>query len=276
MTFDKSSQALKFLFNKETLAGKRHEAYEATRASFAVQLTEDEHQRYIAYYGDVLLHNSRKLGFNRYQRFTALALMQRVYLSRTLWDIPPALAMISCLFLVAKFVRPEALSEVLSRLGYGIDFSEKFRPEEQVAKIEIAVLTALDFKLKIHLPFHETIALCDGQPFSDRAEECQQRLFDILRTDALLLHPPGQLALAAVSSVVGIDTALTSLGDVPEIERLREEVEEILNLPVIEVNPSEIEEMDQRISKEFAVFHVIEKEKSIEAKTSSPTAMLPP
>jgi hypothetical protein len=92
-------------------------------------------------------------------------------------------------FLVSKFIILETIDNLLADLGYGTDFADQFGAGESVAAKEIGVLAALDFKLKDRLQFHHVIALCSGRPFAEKCDECQQFLFDLLRTDALLLHP---------------------------------------------------------------------------------------
>jgi hypothetical protein len=276
MNFANSSQAKQFLFTPEQLTHKRHESYERTRSFFSVSLSESGHLRYVNYYCDKLLQNSRKIGFNRFQRYTALALMQRVYLSRTLWEIPPPLAMISCLFLVSKFIKPETIDSLIGNLGYGTDFYAKFRPQEQMAHVEIDVLTALDFKLKVHLPFHQVVSLCYDQPFAAQCEECQQQLFDMLRTDALLLYPPGQIAVAAVAKVVGPDVAIAAAGVVAVPDDLGDIVQRILALEPEEIEQEEIEQYERQIGEELSVFQTLNREKEAQKATDRATSMFPP
>jgi len=276
LTFANSWQAKQFLFTPEQLAQKRHSAYEKTRAEFAVSLAEADHLRYVNYYCDKLLENSRKIMFNRYQRYTALALMQRVYLARTVWEIPPPLAMIACLFLVSKFIKPETLDSLLAALGYGNDFYEKFRPREQVAHFEIEVLAALDYKLRVYLPFHQVIAICAGQPFEPECEACQQALFDMLRTDVLLLFPPGQIAVAAVAKIVGIEAAVQAASGAAAPADLRTIVEEILAMQMPNMRPDEVERTERRIGEEMAVFQTMRQEKMRESGSVGATSMFPP
>lgn len=278
MTYKTSSQARQFTFTSKQLEEKRIEAYHNASSSFAVSLSPEDHLRYVNYYCNKLLEASYKLNFNRHQRYTALALMQRVYINRTIWEIPPQLAMISCLFLVTKFIRPQSIHGLLGSLGFGSDFDEKFQPEKQMSKVEIGVLTALDFKLKIYLPFHQVEALCHNQPFREKSEEAQRVLFDILKTDALLLFPPSQIALAAVSKVVGHEEALAALGDVqvPDGIDLTRNIDEILQLQADAMNVEEIQQVESNLGPEFAVFQVIEREKKKEAQFDKPSSMLPP
>ncbi|OHT04235.1 hypothetical protein TRFO_28349 [Tritrichomonas foetus] len=278
MTFQTSSQAQQFIFTPEALYNRRLEAYKAASASFSVSMSFEDHIRYVNYYCDKLLESSQKINFNRFQRYTALALMQRVYIDRTIWEIPPPLAMISCLFLVSKFIRPETLDNLLTGLGFGEDFYQKFDPARQMAKVEIGVLTALDFKLKVYLPFHQVVAICDGKPFYQEHEKAQQKLFEILKTDALLLYPPAQLAVAALATVVGEEVAIEALGDVkvPEGVDLSQNINDILALEHNSMTPEEIKAAEESLGAEFAVFHVIERERKESAKNDGPTSMVPP
>lgn len=278
MTYQTSSQAHEFTFTHEQLQNRRTEAYQTAADNFPISMTQEEQLRYINYYCNKLLESSRKINFNRYQRFTALALMQRVYIDRTIWEIPPPLAMISCLFLVSKFIKPETLDNLLAQLGFGQDFYEKFKPESQMAKVEIGVLSALNFKLKVYLPFHQVVALCDNQPFHDKHEEAQQLLFDILQTDALLLYPPAQIALAAVCKIVGEEAAFSAISNisVPEGVDLRKNVNDILSMKKDLMTEEEAKNVEDKLCSEFAVFHVINRQKQIEKKNDKPVAMFPP
>jgi hypothetical protein len=276
MNFWSSSQALQFLFTEEQLSQRRHDVYESLSSKVPVSLTETDHLRYVQYFGPILLENSMKLRFNRYQRYTALALMQRVYLARTVWEIPPPLAMICALFLVAKFIIPETLDSLLAALGYGTDFAEKFGPGESIAATEMEVLAALDFKLKVHLPFHQVIALCNGRAWEDKSAECQRVLFDLLRTDALLLHPPAHIAIAAVARVVGVEEALEAAQMGPVPEDMKEIIERILGLPGPDMSDEEVAEIEKRIAPELAVVRTLKREKEEEAAAENPTSLLPP
>lgn len=214
--------------------------------------------------------------FNRYQRYTALALMQRIYLSRTLWEIPPPLAMISCLFLVLKFDKPRSLDSILSALGYGEDFREKFHPEEKLDGIEIQVLSALDFKLKVYLPFRQIGPLAEG---TGREEDCARCLFEILKTDALLLFPPHVIAAAAVASVLGIDHVMTAMGTLGlEIsENLATDISTVLELPFLTLSEEELEICEKSISEELVIFEARREQEEREAhEGSKPTSLLPP
>lgn len=278
MTYQTSSQAHEFTFTHESLQQRRTDAYQSAVENFTISMSQTDHLRYVNYYCTKLLEASRKINFNRYQRYTALALMQRVYIDKTIWEIPPPLAMISCLFLVSKFIRPETLDNLLARLGFGQDFYDKFKPESQMAKVEIGVLTALNFKLKIYLPFHQVIAICDNQPFNEKCEEAQQLLFDILQTDALLLYPPAQIALAAVSKVVGEKDAFDAIQNIniPEGVDLKENINDILSLKKISMTEEEVKKVEESLGPEFAVFHIISRERQNEKKNDKPSAMLPP
>lgn len=278
MTYQTSSQAHEFTFTHEQLQQRRADAYQLAVDNFPISMSQEDQLRYVNYYCNKLLESSRNLRFNRYQRYTALALMQRVYIDRTIWEIPPPLAMISCLFLVSKFIKPETLDNLLAQLGFGQDFYDKFNPQSQMAKVEIGVLSALNFKLKVYLPFHQVIALCDNQPFHDKHEEAHQLLFDILQTDALLLYPPAQIALAAICKIVGEDEAFNALGniDVPEGIDLRENVRDILSLKKDLMTEEEARNVEEKLCSEFAVFHVINRQKQIEQKNDKPTTMFPP
>ncbi|KAK8886045.1 hypothetical protein M9Y10_041505 [Tritrichomonas musculus] len=278
MTYQTSSQAHEFTFTHESLQQRRTDAYQSAVENFTISMSQTDHLRYVNYYCTKLLEASRKINFNRYQRYTALALMQRVYIDKTIWEIPPPLAMISCLFLVSKFIRPETLDNLLARLGFGQDFYDKFKPESQMAKVEIGVLTALNFKLKIYLPFHQVIAICDNQPFNEKCEEAQQLLFDILQTDALLLYPPAQIALAAVSKVVGEKDAFDAIQNIniPEGVDLKENINDILSLKKISMTEEEVKKFEESLGPEFAVFHIISRERQNEKKNDKPSAMLPP
>ena len=217
-----------------------------------------------------------KLRFNRFQRFTALALMQRVYITKTLWEIPPPLAMISSLFLVCKFVKPVELDALLNSIGYGEDFREKFNPDEQMQKVELAVLTAIDFKLRVHLPFHQAALIAKQIGIED---EWSQVCFDILKTDALLLHPPGAIAVAALARTCGKEATMKALHELGvEIPGdMDSTIDDILSLTFDVATEEEVKAIENQVGPEMAVFHIIDKERQKEeANVTAPTSMLPP
>lgn len=278
MNFWNSSQKNEWLFTPETLKEHRHKAYLDSARMFKLQMSEADHLRYVNYYCEKLLTSSKeKLNFNRYQRYTALALMQRIYIHRTIWEIPPPLALIACIFIISKFHAPESLDHLLSCLGFGTDFYDTFKPKEQMAQIEIQVLAAIDFKMKIHLPFHQVLAVCDHQPFAEKHEECQAQLYRMLMTDALLLYPPGQIAVAAVAKVIGIDDTMNAIPEEfsDRKEELREIVDQILSMDIPMMSEEEVRGYDDSLKTEFAVFHQIDHTKTLDDGTN-PVSLLPP
>ena len=278
MDFANSSQAKQFLFSKDTLDEKRTTAFENVGKNFPITWTAEQHLAYVNYYCNLLLENSRKLGFNRYQRYTALMLMQRVYLSATVWEIPAPLAMIGCLFLVAKFVTPVGVDPFLAKLDYGDDFMQKFKPDENMQKCEVSILTAIDFKLRVHLPFHQIDLIARKLGIQD--DRCGAAAFDILKTDAMFLYPPGVVAIAACAKVCGLDQTLAVVREleVPIPENIAEAVDDILSLPYVVATKDEIDQAENAMGDELALFHTLQNQESAEQKQdiSAPTAMLPP
>ena len=279
MDFANSSQAKQFLFSKDELEEKRIAAFENAGKNFPVSWTPEQHLSYVNYYGNLLLENSRKLGFNRYQRYTALMLMQRVYLASTVWEIPAPLSMIGCLFLVAKFVKPVGVDQFLAALDYGDDFTRKFKPDENMQKWELAILIAIDFKLRVHLPFHQIELISRKLGIED--DRCGVAAFDILKTDAMFLYPPGVVAIAACAKVCGLERTLEVVRalEVPIPENIAEAVDDILSLPYVVASKEDIDRVESKMMEdELAVFHITQNKKSAEEKKdiSAPTAMLPP
>lgn len=265
------------MFTKEKLDKTRLEVYNKSKNVFNVELSLDEEMKYIAFYGNKLVESGVKIGFNRFQRFTALALFQRVYLKRSIWEIPPPLTMIISLFIVSKFNYDTTISSLLASLGFGSDFDRQFKVEEQMPQIEIEILEAIDFKLKVYLPFHQVTALCKGKPFEDKQELCNQYLFNILQTDALFLFTPGQIALAAVANVVGIEEAINTVSDfqIPDDINLCEIINEINQMKPMEVTDDEIQSMEQTLGPEYGIFHIIKNETIMKNKMTSPTTLIP-
>lgn len=265
------------MFTKEQLNEKRLSTYEKSKKNFDVKLSLEDEMKYIAFYGNKLIDSGIRIGFNRFQRFTALALFQRIYLKRSIWEIPPPLAMIITLLIVIKFDCDKTISELMSNLGFGSEFDRKYKVEEQMPQIEIEVLEAIDFKLKVYLPFHQVIAICKDKPFEDKQELCNQYLFKLLQTDALFLFTPGQIALAVVANIVGIDEALDAVSDikVPEEINLREIINEINQLQPIQITEQEVQNYEQSLGPEYGVFNIIKNETIKKEKIISPTTLVP-
>ncbi|KAH0794433.1 hypothetical protein GPJ56_001726 [Histomonas meleagridis] len=266
------------MFTPEQLEEKRRKVYQEARSVFSVSLSFEEEMKYISYYCNKLIDAGIKIGFNRFERYTALAIMQRVYLTRSIWEIPPPLAMIMSLFIVSKFNHDVMIDSFIVKLGFGSNFEEKYKVQRQMPQIEIQVLEAIDFKLKIHLPFHQVTAICDGKPYADKQEECQQFLFELLQTDALFLYTPGQLAVAAVAKIVGHDQALEAVKDIPVPEDapdLATIIDEIIWLEPIQVTEEEIQHYEEVLGPEYGLFHIISEEKKKKKNLTNPTTLTP-
>ncbi|EAY11296.1 hypothetical protein TVAG_062000 [Trichomonas vaginalis G3] len=284
MDFNKSTQARNWLFFPEELEELRRGNYNEIGEIVSSNISYEDYRGYIQYYADELLKYAAKIEiWNSYQVYTALALYQRVYVRKTIWDIPPPLAMMNALFIVCKFIFPIKFSELVRVAGFKQELIDRFKPYEQIAKSEVICLTGWKFNLKIHLPIHHLYGIVDGRLDRESFEKCLECLKQILQTDALLLFPPGQIAFAAVAITCGMDTAVSFLPEakqgtdpnVPLVDELAQVTEAIQNLKKPEYDPARCMQVEEQYGIEYVVQETLTR---AQAQPENPTekSIVPP
>ncbi|KAL4420175.1 hypothetical protein ABPG77_008311 [Micractinium sp. CCAP 211/92] len=184
-------------------------------------LSLEEELALLKYYGSKLQHVSRELRLPRRVLGTALAYLQRSYLSFSCMEQDPQQLLLTCLYLACKIEEHYISAAELGRLT-GV-------PADLILRTELVALQGLKFDLIVYSPyksiegFFEDIKEAAAEAGSSEAAAAaagldpgmaslsEQQLGKargvaysaadaLLLSDAPLLHAPGQLALAAVRS----------------------------------------------------------------------------
>lgn len=261
MDFQKSTQARKWLFTIDALNEARKATYDNGKIKYGTVLSYEEYWQYIQFYADELIRYSHAItSWSRFQRYTALALYQRIYIRKSIWDIPPPLAMLNCLFIVCKFVYPVTSEDLINTIKLDQSIIDRFMPFEQLARTEIIMLDGIDFNLKIHLPFHHLYGLINNQLSKADQSKAGDKLMEILQTDALLLYTPSQIAYAALAIEFGPEVAHNQIAsfnsdiDVSELDKI---TEEIAALKKVDYNLETVKKLEEGMAPEFTAAEVL-------------------
>eukprot|EP00887_Chlorella_sp_A99_P004352 scaffold15.g4352.t1 len=178
-------------------------------------ISPEEELLLLKYYQAKLQHMCRELRLPRKVLGTAVTYMKRVYLSYSSLDQDPQQMVLACLYLACKTEEHYISAAELGRLT-GV-------PADVMLRNELAALQALKFDLIVHSPykavdgFLEDIRAAVASPaepssldegLAGLAEEqlakakasAYAAADALMLSDAPLLRPPGQLALAALRS----------------------------------------------------------------------------
>ena len=280
MEFSKSTQAKNWMFTPEKLSEMRHNIYEEGKKKYGTELSYEQYRSYIQYYADKLIEYANRLpDWSRFQRYTALSLYQRVYLTKSIWDIPPPLAVINALLLVYKFYIYYEMSALISKIELEQKIIDRFHPHEQLARTEIIFLDGLHFNLKIHLPFHHLEGLANHELSDEDFAKCSDCVMELLQTDALFLYTPSEIAYAAIYATVGQEFAhhaLESFDPPVDPTNLDSIVEGVMSLKKEPYDPSLIESVEDQMAPEFAVAEVLQDPSVTQNSSMEPKSMLPP
>lgn len=236
----------------------RHAAYEQGIRKSGSSIPEDLYWRYINKKSQDLFSLSKRIEFNRYQRATALAFYQRIYLKTSIWEFPPSIAIIVSCFFVSKFLRVIRFCDFLAHAEVPEDFIKQTSLEEILPAIELRFIALLDFRFKIHLPYNQFFAATENGFSDEEKTQILLHLNNLLMTDALFLQPPGVIAIAAIAREVGEERALPLAQDVD----IRNGIQELLNLqfnPMI--TPEEDAQIEVETLQKFAMIWTEENEK---------------
>uniref|UniRef100_A0A2P2KYV6 Cyclin-H1-1 n=2 Tax=Rhizophora mucronata TaxID=61149 RepID=A0A2P2KYV6_RHIMU len=135
---------------------------------------------------------------------TALTYFKRFYLQWSVMEHDPKNVMLSCIYAACKIEENHVSAE---ELGKGIS-----QDHQMILNYEMIVLQSLEFDLIVYAPYRsvegfinymqEFFHVSDGQiqMLKDLQDTAREAVDKIMLTDAPLLFPPGQLALAALRS----------------------------------------------------------------------------
>ena len=279
MEFSKSTQARNWMFTPEKLDMMRHNIYEEGKKKYGTKLSYEQYNSYIQYYADKLIQYANNLpDWSRFQRYTALTLYKRVYLNKSIWDIPPPLAVINAIHLVYKFYIYYETSRLIQTMKVEQSIIDRFHPHEQLARTEIIFLDGIHFNLKLHLPFHHLEGLANNELSPETFAQCSDRLMELLQTDALFLYTPSEIAYAAVYSIAGSEFAHHALKTFdPPIDpvKLDNVVEAINSLQKEPYDPSLIQSVEDEMAPEFTAAEVLQEAESVNMANQE-KSMLPP
>jgi len=274
MSYSQSTQAREWLFSSEELFNKKRKIYDEAVFKYGASLSFEEYLKYIQFYADELIRMGNMMrNWNRFHKFTALMFYQRIYINKSIWDVPPEFASINCIFLVSKFVMPSNLAEVIQEICPREKINSMSDLIEKVSKNEIVVLDAIKFHLKIHLPFNLISAISNQQLEMKVLEDAVEKCKDLLMNEALLLYPPGQIAAASLVHVIGIEKVMELLPTPPE--DISSIIESILNLESIHYTQEEISAIEMMVDETSQIVAQIAKA-SDSNDYNPPKAIVPP
>eukprot|EP00899_Mesostigma_viride_P025841 jgi/Mesvir1/6441/Mv19524-RA.1 len=166
------------------------------------------------YYEHKIQAVTAAFNFPRKIQSTALIYFKRFYLRRSVMEYHPKAIMLTCVYLACK---TEESYVSVEEFGRGVQ-----QNPDAVLRHELPVLEALDFELVVFAPhralrgflhdFKVEQAKLGNVLSAEKLKECTSvanKFADrIMLSDAVLLHPPGMLALAALlagASHCGLD-----------------------------------------------------------------------
>jgi cyclin H len=151
--------------------------------------------------------------FPRKIQATALIYFKRFYLQWSVMEHNPKEIMLTCIYTACKAEENHVLAE---ELGRGIE-----QDHHTILNNEMLVLQSLGFDLIVYAPYRAVEGFISeveeeyGEPSEQLQlvkESSKEEIDRIMRTDAPLLFPPGQLALAALRRA-------NALHDFPDFDR---------------------------------------------------------
>ncbi|XP_073049024.1 cyclin-H1-1 [Primulina eburnea] len=174
----------------------------AEKHSRTKPLKPEEEQLLRAFYEFKIQDVCDAFKFPRKIQATALIYFKRFYLQWSVMEHHPKNIMLTCIYAACKAEENHVSAE---ELGKGIE-----QDHQMILNNEMLVLQSLGFDLIVYAPYRalEGFVIDSGGSFAtelmisviikDLRESATAEVDKIMRTDAPLLFPPGQLALAAL------------------------------------------------------------------------------
>ncbi|KAL1341526.1 hypothetical protein HN51_028013 [Arachis hypogaea] len=193
----------------------------AEKHSRSKPLSIEEEQSIKVFYENKLQEVCKNFHFPHKIQATALIYFKRFYLHWSVMEHQPKHIMLTCIYAACKIEENHVSAE---ELGKGIS-----QDHQMILNNEMIVYQSLEFDLIVYAPYRSLEGFMDDmEDFCNASEDQLQmlkRLQDTARleidkmmlTDAPLLFPPAQLALAALRSsvalhqVIDFDSYLSSL-----------------------------------------------------------------
>ncbi|XP_065852892.1 cyclin-H1-1 isoform X2 [Euphorbia lathyris] len=184
----------------------------ADKHSRPKSLSVEEEQFMLVYYEYKLREVCSAFYFPHKIQATALIYFKRFYLQWSVMEHDPKHIMLTCIYTACKIEENHVSAE---ELGKGIS-----QDHQMILNYEMLVLQSLGFDLIVYAPYRSLEGFInDMEEFCHATDDPAQMLKDlqatatseidkIMFTDAPLLFPPGQLALAALRSANEIHQVL--------------------------------------------------------------------
>ncbi|KAF5175350.1 Cyclin-h1-1 [Thalictrum thalictroides] len=179
----------------------RLDAANAEKRSHPKPLSIEDEQLMRVFYEQKIQEVCRAFGFPQKIQGTAIIYFKRFYLQWSVMEHHPKNIMLTCIYASCKIEENHVSAE---ELGKGIN-----QDHQMILNNEMIVLQSLGFDLIVYAPYRSIEGFIDDiedfcqandqlQMLKELQETAKLEVDRILLTDAPLLFPPGQLALAAL------------------------------------------------------------------------------
>ncbi|XP_055343358.1 cyclin-C-like [Paramacrobiotus metropolitanus] len=205
-----SSHFQQWLFDRQDLIRERQVDYQT--------LSEDEYQKIMIFYANVIQAIGEQLKIKQQVIATATVYFRRFYVRNSLKTIDPLLLAPTCLYLASKVEEFGVISNsrfvnvcqgiVKNKFGYA--FTQEFPYRiNNIFECEFYLLEMMDCCLIVFHPYRPLAQFCQdlGASMDKKDPALQDSIFnlawktvnDTLRTDLCLLYPPYLIALGCIS-----------------------------------------------------------------------------
>eukprot|EP00268_Persea_americana_P041950 TRINITY_DN4193_c0_g1_i7.p1 TRINITY_DN4193_c0_g1~~TRINITY_DN4193_c0_g1_i7.p1 ORF type:complete len:323 (+),score=53.15 TRINITY_DN4193_c0_g1_i7:225-1193(+) len=209
------------------------------RPSLPKPLNTEEEQLMRVFYEQKIQEVCAAFGFPHKIQGTAIIYFKRFYLQWSVMEHHPKHIMLTCIYASCKIEENHVSAE---ELGKGIQ-----QDHQMILNNEIVVLQSLGFDLIVYAPYRSVEGFVDNmveffqptngelQKWKDLRETANLEVDKTMLTDAPLLFPPGQLALAAlrrsneVHKIVDFERYLESIFSRQRSSHTKSELFESLN-----------------------------------------------
>jgi cyclin C len=199
--FWKSSHFEQWILDKQDLYRQRGEDIKI--------IGEEEYHKIMIFFINYIHAMGNLLGSRQQMIATASVYFRRFYARRSLKDIDPFLLAISCLHLAAKVdehgnASPSKLSNAANQLAkmHSCIPSDDGRMSKLITEVEFYLLEIMDCCLIVYHPYRTAVTLFSDLKIKDQDEKLKRDTWgmmnDSLKTDACLLFPPHQIAIACL------------------------------------------------------------------------------
>jgi len=198
--FWQSSHCKQWLLTQEFLVRERSEDLQI--------LGEVEYQKIMMFYANVIQAIGEHLKLRQQVIATATVYFKRFYSKHSLKSCDPLLLAPTCIFLATKVEEfgPLSNSRFASSVSNAIKnkFSYAFPNDfiyniKHILECEFYLLELMDCCLVVYHPYRPLVQYCNDMGMSDMLLPIAWKIVnDSYRTDAILLYPPFQIALACL------------------------------------------------------------------------------